>query len=260
MKLNKDKSAIMEKDFSTCSISMEPYDLQKRIPKSLDCQHSLCALCLASHLQSQNCCPSCRKPIQNPDNVTNDLTMIDYLDRQREHERMEQQNAMRNELQSLLCMMEKGQQRTEAAIIQFRNNKMKSIKEKRRLFNTYSKFVMAESLEYCNTEAGLARIASKYEDELECSLDVLQGPLIIIKSLLESEHIGKEDFDNCQMQAISASRMERKAKGTEEGILDTYRDVWLEQVTNISKGSPYRDPDDAPGNVIFVKLSIQTYD
>ncbi len=69
------------------------HEMKHRIPKSLECRHYFCAPCLASHLESQSCCPSCRRPIENTDNIVNDLAMIDYLERQEEQTRQEEQKA-----------------------------------------------------------------------------------------------------------------------------------------------------------------------
>ncbi len=247
----------MAKAFGNCSICMEHYDVEERIPKSLDCRHSFCALCLATRLKSRNC-PACEKTIPNPDNAKDDLTMIDYLEKQQEKRLMEKQTAMRENLQSLVQNIENCQERTEAAISQFRKNTMKSVKEKSELFNTYAKFVMAESLQYCNTEAGLARIASKYQDDLQCTLKGFQGSLVTIKSLMENRYIGKEDFENCQTQAEGTARIEGKSENDKDGMWDAYRDIWLGQLTNISREIPYRAPGDVPGSIVSITTSLYT--
>ncbi len=74
----------MASDYACCPICMEDYDLDKSLPKSLDCRHSLCKSCLIKDGQPMKKCPSCRQPIVSPEKVVNDLTMIDYLARKRQ--------------------------------------------------------------------------------------------------------------------------------------------------------------------------------
>ncbi len=69
----------MANEYGTCPICMEDYDLDTRIPKSLDCRHSLCKLCLQHSGQPLNSCPICRQPVRNHTKIPNDFTMIEYL-------------------------------------------------------------------------------------------------------------------------------------------------------------------------------------
>ncbi len=245
----------MTEDYTTCSICMEHYDLQRKFPKSLDCRHSLCAPCLALQLESQKCCPHCRRPIDLPEN---DLTMIDYLERQEHQRRMEQQKAMRLELQTLINTAEKEKDRYKEKINQFKTSRVKIVKDKSQLFGKHDKYLFKKGLHYCNSEATSTRIASKFEEELECSLQDVQTSLLTMKTLLENDYIGREDFDKCQMEATRAIQPEPISHKGRDKILDLYMELLLEQLMEISRDT---DPNLIPGNkktwIIFPSCSTE---
>ncbi len=221
-------------DFPTCSICLEDYDLQNRIPKSLDCRHAFCALCLASQLESQKC-PICQRPFENAEN---DLTMIDYLERRQQQKRVKQQNIMRMELQKLINMVEKVKARYEAKIKQFKSSNLKVAKDKNQAFSTHIKHLLKESLDNWNSEAALTRIASQLEEELECRLQEAQLFLHTLEALLENDYIGKEAFNHCQMEATRAIQTEHTLNNPyTDAMWDAYRKMFVEQLNDTSKDS-----------------------
>ncbi len=248
----------MTEDYATCSLCMEAYDLEERIPMSLDCRHYFCAPCLTSHLKTQNCCPSCRRQIDNTDNIAKDQAMIDYLEIQQERKRKEQQNAMREELQRLVNTKEKEHGRIEEEINYYKSSKLIMTKDKRCAYSTYAKYLLKKSLDYCNSETNLPRMTSKYELEMEDRLQEVRISLTKMKSLLGKDYIAKEDFDNCQLEATRTSRTKNVAANAESRMWDAYREMLLEQLTEISKEPINGDPDFIPGNIahIITHMSI----
>ncbi len=233
----------MTEDFGTCSICMESFDMKQRIPKSLQCRHYLCAPCLTSHLASQSSCPKCRKPIENTDDIANELAIIDYLQSQEEQTRKEQQKAMKEELQRLITSTEKEQERIEEKLKIFKNGKSKETKEKSRLYSTHVKYLLNKALDCCNSEANLSRIASKIEEEMENNLQEVRTCNVTMKTLLEKDFVAWEDFDNCKMAAT------RTRESNEDRMWEEYRERLLEQLTNISKEATKRHRDFNPGNI-----------
>ncbi len=150
-------------DFSICSICMKACDLEHRLPKSLDCRHYFCAPCLTSHLESQKRCPSCRRQIDNVDNIVNDLAMVDYLERQQEKKRKEQQKAMREEPHSLINTKGQEHERVGDKMNHFKDAKLKMTQDKCRCYSAYAKYLLKKNLERCSSEGSLTRIASKLE-------------------------------------------------------------------------------------------------
>ncbi len=243
----------MTEDFATCSICMETYDLQHRIPKSLDCRHSFCAPCLTSQLEfqpyyDQTGCPSCRRPI---DNVVNDLTMIDYLERKQYEKRMAQQRAMRKELEVLTDMAEKEHERMDNTLKVFTtttSSRLETIlKEKTHLFKAYTKYLLQKCFDCCSWE----KVVPKLKDEMECSLHEVELSLATMKSLQENDYIPVEEFDACcgSMRAQFGST----EQNYEDVMWESYRKLFLEQLAEISKETVGRDPNFVPGNSRFFK-------
>ncbi len=245
----------MAEDFTSCSICMEAYDLEARLPKSLHCRHSLCAVCLTSQLESQNWCPLCRQPIQSSGNVANDLTMIDYLERQREQIRKQEQDMMKEKLHTLMNMIQHSHERTEDIINQLKSSNLENIQENRKLFGTFMRYQLNKSLDHYNREATLTRIVRKYEDKLQGSLHRFQGCLDSMTSLLGKDYIRKEDFDNCQAEATKAVQTKYTAESIEDGLWEAQRELSLEQLTDISKEMAKSDPNFNPDNIIRINPS-----
>ncbi len=242
----------MAEEFTSCSICTEAYDLVTRLPKSLDCRHSLCAVCLTSQLESQDWCPLCRQPIQSPGNVANDFTMIDYLERQREQIRKQEHDLMKKKLHTLMNMIQHSQEKTEDIINQLKSSNMENIQENSKLFSTFVMYLLKKNLEHCNSEATLTRIVSKYEDKLQRSLHRFQGCLDSIRSLLEKDYISKEAFDNGQAEATRAVQKKYTAESIEDGLWEAQRELLLEQLTDISQETAKSDPNFNTGNITSI--------
>ncbi len=238
-------------DFPICSICMEAYDLEHRLPKSLDCRHYFCAPCLTSHLESQKRCPLCQRQIDNIDNIVNELAMIDYLQRQQEQKRKEQQKAMREELHGMISTKEQEHERMEEKMNHFKRAKLKMTQDKSRLYSVYAKYLLKKSLEHCNNEASLTRIASRLEQEMEYKLQEIRQCQLIMEELLGNDYIGKEDFDNCQTEISVSEQTESTVGNVDDRMWDAYREMLLEQLTEVTNETKSNEPDFIPGNKHF---------
>ncbi len=91
----------MASEYGTCPICMEDFDLENRMPKSLECRHSLCKLCLMNKRHPLSSCPICRQPVRKHENVPHDLTMIDYVNHKRRKVYLKEQEKIRKRLSDL---------------------------------------------------------------------------------------------------------------------------------------------------------------
>ncbi len=230
-------------DFATCSICMEAYDCEHRIPKSLDCRHSLCAVCLTSQLDIQKSCPICRQVIDNPDKVSNDLTMIAFLDREQEKIRIQEQKTMREKLLLLIDETESEYKSIEDTIHQFQENKLQIFTDKSHSFEEYAKYLFKKSLDSYNWEA----VAFQYERELDSNLNKVQISLALMWSLLEQKLIEKESFEKCQTEASRAADRIPSSQNCEKRLWEVYREQLVKQFSKISKVPMGENPEFVSG-------------
>ncbi len=141
----------MASEYAACPICMEDYDLDIRIPKSLDCRHSLCKLCLMNKGQPLRSCPICRQPVNNPDNVPNDLTMIEYFNHKERKKRLKEQETLRKKLRDLADRVRVELVQTEKS--QQDHNLVLGGREK--LFRQYCKSLFETCLEQCSLKDAL---------------------------------------------------------------------------------------------------------
>ena len=172
------------------------------------------------------------------------MAMVDYLERQQEQKRKEQQKAMRDELQKLIKEAEWEQKITEREIHHF---KMGTLKFKSGLYSTYAKYLLRKSLDHCNSETSLSKMASTFAQEIEGQLQKLSARLATMKTLLEKDYIGKEDLDNCQAEATILAETDRAAHNVEDRMWRAYRDMCLLKLLDISKKAMYSDPEFTTG-------------
>ncbi len=137
--------AAMASEYGTCPISMEDYDLDSRLPKSLDCRHSLCELCLINKGDALSSCPICREPVTNPDNVPKDLTMMDYLQHKQRRKYLKEQQALRKKLTDLAesAKVELGH------IERSQKDRSEFLDGREKLFREHTKSLFKTCLEQC---------------------------------------------------------------------------------------------------------------
>ena len=164
----------MASEYGTCPICMEDYDLDIRIPKSLDCRHSLCKLCLMN--KTLNSCPICRQPVMNPDNIPNDFTMTDYLHHKQQNLYLKEEEATRKRLGHLI-------QRAQVKIGHIENlheehNLM--VEQRETLFREYTKSLFETCLKQCSLKDAVKQGASlmAYSPCFVVSCSCLAGPVI----------------------------------------------------------------------------------
>ncbi len=168
--------------------------------------------------------------------------MVDYLERQQEQKRKEQQKSMRDELQKLIEET-KWEQKiiTEEYIHHF---KIGTLKSRSGLYSTYAKYMLGKSLDHCNSETSLNKIVSTFAQAMEGKLQKLSTSLATMKTLLDKDYIGKEEFDNCQAEAET----DRVAGNVEEKMWQAYRDMCLSKLLDIDKKAMYySDPEFTTG-------------
>ncbi len=139
-----DTSETMASDFSSCPICIDDYDLDQRIPKSLDCRHSLCKGCLMHEGKPLKQCPSCRQPINNPGKVVNDLTMIDYLERKRQKRRDREQADLKKQLRFLQETLSKELKATQSQLDGQKQSYLDVAERKMNEFTSYARCMFNE--------------------------------------------------------------------------------------------------------------------
>ena len=108
----------MASAFGSCPMCIEDYDLAVRVPKSLECRHVLCRICLEKVVNTLNACPMCREPVRDHENLPNDFTMMDYLQRNQSDADVKEQAILRTTLQELSDNAKKELEETESILQQ----------------------------------------------------------------------------------------------------------------------------------------------
>ncbi len=233
----------MASDYSCCPICMEGYDLDRILPKSLDCRHSLCKTCLMSDGKPLKQCPSCRQPINNPENAVNDLTMIDYLERKRQKRREREQRDRKTKLIALLETVSQELLRTEADLDERKHSNLELAKEKLDVFASHAKCVLKETLIHqSENEEVVSKMASINIGELNDKIQLLREHRALVTSLLEQPYINQDDFEEreSEIQRIIQSDTS-PLEDDRENLWSIYRGFLLDQFVKASKRGPSTD-------------------
>ncbi len=181
----------MDSEFSSCPVCKEDYDLDQRLPKSLDCRHSVCQICLVGNGHPLECCPLCPQTVSNPERAVNDLTMMAYLTQTSE------QAKMKCKLRSLHASVEQEHERAQQSLNEFTANDSKTMNDTRNRFHKQSRRLVHQSLDHCNSGVLFSEISAKAREELEARLEDARSSCSAIKSLLAKSHIDRNDFEMC---------------------------------------------------------------
>ncbi len=249
----------MASDYACCPICMEDYDLENKIPKSLDCRHSLCNSCLLRDGKLLKKCPCCRQPIASIDKVVNDLTMIDYLERKLQKRREREQGERKAKLRDLLEDVSKELLRTEADLDKRKQTNLVVAKEKLDVFHTHAKQIFSEALVYqSDNEEVVSKMASMNTGELNDKIQLLQEHTTLVTSLLEQSYINEHDFEERRgeiQKLIQPNTSPLEDAG--ENLWNIYREFLLDQFRKASKDGPSTDHKDPLGTACGIMAKIR---
>ena len=220
---------------------MEEYDLDQRLPKSLDCRHALCKACLVRDGRALRKCPSCRQPIDKPTNVVNDLTMIDYLERKQQKRREREQKKLQEELRNLLETISQELRALESLKENQKRTTANLTRKKINAFSDYAKCVFKETLAHQNkNKQVMSKMASVNSAQLDARIQFLHENTAVVTSLLEQSFINQDDFDKCtsETQSIIQSKLTNSGESV-ENMWSVYREFLLDHYTVASRqGTP----------------------
>ncbi len=231
---------------------MEDYDLDKRIPKSLDCRHSICKSCLVRDGKPQKPlkrCPSCRQKINDPENAANDLTMIDYLERKRQKRRGREQKERKAKLRDLLKTVSQELRKTEADLDEQKKSSLELAEENMGVFAVHAKDAFRKALlQLTENEEVVCKMASKNNQELNDRMQLLQTLTALVTSLLEQPYVNDDDFDACGREIQMGMQQETSLlQDQSESLWNIYREFLLDQFLRASSVMPIKDSNDRQG-------------
>ncbi len=231
-----------------CPVCLEPYGLDEHIPKSLDCRHAVCAECVMNPRgQPLQLCPICRRGINNHSAIPNDLSILDFLEKKK---RKKYLKARKKKLQDLIeqaweASAEVGGHLKEETVIG-----AKIAKERSTIFTLYIQHLFKKCLELCISQRVLSDFSTKHHMELEDLLQELQMCISVCTSLLDNPHASTDEIDRCEtdtLNAVKKSRDSGRSGTSEEAMWNSYRQLVIETLVEISKVPPSRDHSFHPG-------------
>ncbi len=212
--------------FGTCPVCMDDYDLDTGVPKSLDCRHSVCNVCLQSGADSMNTCPICRHPIRDHQNIPNDLTMIDYLERNKG----ETVVILKSKLQEMRDNVKKELQETV--------NILRQAIETDQLFASNAKHIFYRCVEKYQH---ITPVSSYDRDDVESKLERLQRSLADCERLLEKAYIRKDDMGSCEIEvkeAVKELQCRERPETAETVLWIKYKQELINAFTEMSHDTP----------------------
>ncbi len=221
----------MASEFTSCPVCMEDHDLEERLPKSLDCRHSVCQACLMGNGHPLTHCPLCRKRIAKPSNVPNDWTMIDYLGRTAVAHRENEDRAVRETLLRLAGMAGQEERRIQNLLAQLGRATPEAMKKKVVIFEYKTKSLIRESRIISGHEP--TKFKPRAEKALNHKLDVIRTVVSDIDSLLVKASISKEEFHKCHHNALKSIRTKYLPESSDGILWDVYSQILLD---HFSKG------------------------
>ena len=218
---------------------MEDYDLETRVPKSLDCRHVLCKLCLQNGADSLDNCPMCRQAVRDHQKLPNDFTMIDYLQRKQHKKDLKEQALLRSKLQEMSDNAGEEIEKIEKNIQ--RANEIEPLLE------FHAKQIFDRCIEECRHKTP---VASHDRQNVESKLERLQHSVAVCMSLLDSTHISKDAVDTCETEVKEAVGMLRDQPGvSEKDVWHTYRQLLVDTFTELSQDPPSSDSSFGAGKL-----------
>ena len=220
----------MASDFSACPICMEDYALETRVPKSLDCRHVLCQLCLQNGADTLDTCPMCRQTIRDHRNLPNDFTMMDYLQRKQGKNDSKKQAVLRSKLQE---MSDNAKKELEAA-----KKDIEEANDTEHLFEVHAKDIFDKCVERWRHNIP---VGSYNRVDVESKLERLQHSVTVCMSLLENTYISKEDVSSCETEihgAVGMLQCNDEEGAVEKATWKKYRQLLMAAFTEKSQDAP----------------------
>ncbi len=230
----------MADDFACCPICMDDYDLDKRLPKSLDCRHSLCKSCLLNKGRPLRRCPSCRQNIDKPRNAANDLTMIDYLERKQQKRREGEQTKLREGLRNLLETISKELRAAEGVDEDQKRSTVKLTRKKKKSFCANAIGVVNKTSTPQNeNKQAMSKMASVNREQPDARIQSLHEKKGLIMSMLQQSYINQEEFNRCKSETHKI--IQSKAthfNDSVENMWNVYRDCPLNDYVEAATQTP----------------------
>ena len=183
-------------------------------------------------------CPSCRKPIEKPKNVVNDLTMIDYMERENQKRRETEQEDLKEQLRFLQEAISTELQMTESHLDERTNL---DLTEKMKELAAYARCIFNDTLLHMGkNEAIMSKMTSITTEPLHDRIRGLHEQRMLMTSLLEKSYIiSQEVFDRCRSETDGIIQSKPTLADDQNGNMwRVYRDFLLDQYSYASRQWP----------------------
>ncbi len=231
----------MASGYACCNICEEDYDFDHRLPKSLVCGHFLCNFCLLGRGQPLRSCPVCRQTIDDPENVPNNLTMIDYMERKKQKRREKEQKALRDSLKDLLLALEESRGKSEQDLEESKRILAETLENKLEIFRSYAGDKFNESLMgHCENGDIVSHISSTATAQLCHRIQFLEEQTVVLRSLLDQAYIHQEEVTSCK-ESMQSALQTLGLRNMAEVTWNAYKEHLLDHFRERSREGPSSD-------------------
>ncbi len=234
-----------------CPVCMEQYNMESRIPKSLECRHAICKLCLLSSGGGpMSHCPLCRDEISNPSRIPNDLSVMAHM------EKKSQRKIFKQRAEKLNKLRDRGRKASEQMGKLLKECKSKgeeAVREHSDTFALYARHLFEKCLQKCSRDQSFWKDAStKNIRDLEGKMKRLQASVNTCTSLLDKGHItvSEEALTSCAsevLDAVKAAQPGGRSQTAEESMWNSYRESMIDVLSDLSQTVPSSDSSFTPG-------------
>ncbi len=207
----------MAKTNEACPVCIKGYNLEERLPKSLECCHSICQACLMGNGEPLTHCLLCKQRIANSNETANDWTVIDYLEKNVGMGLENENTSTRETLLKHRRLAEQEERKIYKLLTQLTCTDPEEVKKEVALFDSTTRRLIKERLSQRMHDPN--GIKSKAEEDLNHRLEVIHRVVSNIDSLLVKESVTKEEFQKCHLEALKSSLKTKPLPDSADGIL-----------------------------------------
>ncbi len=232
-----------------CPVCLEAFGLDEHIPKSLDCRHAVCTECVMNPRgQPLQLCPICRRGIGDRSALPNDLSIIAYLEKKNRKRYLKER---KKKLQDAIEQARDASAKVEGELKEQKATAGKLVEERSAVFSSYMKHLFQKCQKLCVSKRVLSDVSTKHQKESENMLEELERCIAACTPLLDNPHVSSAEIDRWEtatLEGVEKARESGRSGTSEEAMWNSYRQLVMETLAEISKVTPSSDPSFNPGN------------
>ncbi len=219
-----------------CPVCLQPFGLDKLIPKSLDCRHAVCVQCVMN--PGLRSCPICRQNIIKRSALPNDFSIMAYLE---SNSRKQYLKERRVKVQKLIDQVLEASEDVDRRLKEETTVAAQTVKNRSNIFNSYIKQLFEECQQRCSSERLLTDAISNKIGELEITKQQLESFTHACMSLLDNPDVTTDEIEMCETKALNVvenAKGNAKSRASDLAMWNSYRQMVMETLAEISKVPP----------------------